>query len=128
MQLRALGWDYFLLGGELAAQYPGSCTRSRALEVLCSVLHAEQLVVSAHAAETTTHSHLNQRGLRITLLLSQVATDGADVLALLGPDEFVRKFEHTQVPPHPHPTRYDVMQRCWGACCGAGALPVPGFG
>ena len=41
--LQALGWDYYLFGGELARQYPGACVRARTLEVLCSVMHEQQV-------------------------------------------------------------------------------------
>jgi hypothetical protein len=84
--LDALGWDYYLLGHELAARQPGAYMRLRALRLLLCVLHPEQQLVM---------------------------TDGADVLALRGPSHFTRALSKLQVAVAHHVTRGHVVV-VWG--------------
>lgn len=70
VQLAALGWEYYLLGEELSAEYRGVYVRNRAVELFCHLLAENQVVV---------------------------VTDAADVLVLTGPNEYAEAFTTVQV-------------------------------
>lgn len=117
-QLQALGWDYYLFGGELARQYPGACVRARTLEVLCSVMHEQQVGCAWQCCRVGQFQAHSERGCmfaaaetdwRVCAVQVMVATDGADVLALLGPEDFMAKYQHTQVWKHGQTPAWQVL-------------------
>jgi hypothetical protein len=43
IQLKALSWEYYFLGEDLSAEFPGAYMRSRAVHMFCALMDPKQV-------------------------------------------------------------------------------------
>ena len=88
VQLKAQGWDYYLLGEHLAAEYAGVYVRNRAVQIFCHLMADNQVVI---------------------------VSDAADVLVLTQPTDFKHKYDVLQVKKHSETLNKEYLGfRVWG--------------